>query len=49
VIYDGVLERQPEIRWLRDQGAVRFPFRTNRADGIIEGAISGLAWPRYRR
>jgi DNA-binding transcriptional LysR family regulator len=41
VIYEGVLEGQPEIRWLRERGAVRFPFRTNSTDGVIESAVIG--------
>jgi DNA-binding transcriptional LysR family regulator len=41
VIFEGVLERQPEIRWLRERGATRFPFRTNSIDGILEGAVAG--------
>jgi DNA-binding transcriptional LysR family regulator len=41
VIYEGVLERQPEIRWLRERGAARFPFRASTTDGVLEGCIAG--------
>ena len=41
VIYEGFLENQPEVRWLRARGAARFPFRANNTDGIVEGAILG--------
>lgn len=41
VIYDGLLERQPEIRWLRERGAARFPFRASNTEGIFEGAVAG--------
>jgi DNA-binding transcriptional LysR family regulator len=41
VIYEGVLEGQPEIRWLRARGAVRFPFRASNTDSLIEAAIAG--------
>jgi DNA-binding transcriptional LysR family regulator len=41
VIYEGFLERQPEVRWLRERGAVRFPFRASNTDGILEGALCG--------
>jgi DNA-binding transcriptional LysR family regulator len=41
VIYEGFLERQPEVRWLRERGATRFPFRASNTDGILEGALCG--------
>ncbi len=41
VIYEGFLERQPEVHWLRERGATRFPFRANNTDGIVEGAVLG--------
>jgi DNA-binding transcriptional LysR family regulator len=41
VIYEGFLERQPEIRWLRERGAERFPFRASNTDGILEGCVAG--------
>jgi DNA-binding transcriptional LysR family regulator len=41
VIYDGFLAGQPEVRWLRDRGAVRFPFRATNLDGIVEGTAAG--------
>jgi len=41
VIFEGVLERQPEIVWLRERGAARFPFRTNSTEGVLEGAVAG--------
>ena len=41
VIYEGFLERLPEIRWLRERGAARFPFRASNTDGVLEGAVSG--------
>jgi DNA-binding transcriptional LysR family regulator len=41
VIYEGFLERQPEIGWLRERGAARFPFRASNTDGILEGCIAG--------
>lgn len=41
VIFEGALERQPEIRWLREHGAARFPLRTNCIEGVLEGAIAG--------
>jgi len=41
VVYEGALARQPEIRWLRDRGAARFPFRASNTDGIVEGCIAG--------
>jgi DNA-binding transcriptional LysR family regulator len=41
VIYEGFLERQPEIGWLRDQGAARFPFRASNTEGLLQGALLG--------
>jgi DNA-binding transcriptional LysR family regulator len=41
VIYEGFLERQPEIRWLRERGAARFPFRASNTEGLLEGCIAG--------
>lgn len=40
VIYEGFLERQPEVRWLRERGATRFPFRASTTDGLLEGCIA---------
>ena len=41
VIYEGFLGRQPEIRWLRERGAARFPFRASNTDGMLEGCVAG--------
>jgi DNA-binding transcriptional LysR family regulator len=41
VIYEGFLERQPEVRWLRERGATRFPFRASNTDGVLECAAAG--------
>jgi DNA-binding transcriptional LysR family regulator len=41
VVYEGFLERQPEIRWLRARGASRFPFRASTTDGVAFGAAAG--------
>jgi DNA-binding transcriptional LysR family regulator len=41
VVYEGFLERQPEIRWLRERGATRFPFRASNTEGVLEGAAGG--------
>jgi DNA-binding transcriptional LysR family regulator len=41
VIYEGFLERQPEVRWLRERGASRFPFRASSTEGILEGCVAG--------
>jgi DNA-binding transcriptional LysR family regulator len=41
VIFQGLLERQPEIAWLRERGAARFPFRASSVDGIVEGTVAG--------
>jgi DNA-binding transcriptional LysR family regulator len=40
VIFEGFLERQPEIRWLRERGATRFPFRASTTEGVLEGCIA---------
>ena len=41
VIYEGFLGGQPEIRWLRERGAARFPFRASNTDGVLEGCVAG--------
>lgn len=41
VMFEGALERMPEISWLREHGAARFPFRTNSMHGILAGAVAG--------
>jgi DNA-binding transcriptional LysR family regulator len=43
--YEGFLEKQPEMRWLRERGATRFPFRASTTDGLLHGALcdQGLA------
>ena len=41
MIYEGFLGRQPEIRWLRERGAARFPFRACTTDGVLEGCVAG--------
>jgi DNA-binding transcriptional LysR family regulator len=41
VIYEGFLERQPEVRWLRDRGAARFPVRASNTDGLLEACVAG--------
>lgn len=39
--YEGFLERQPEMRWLAERGAKRFPFCSSNTDGVLEGALAG--------
>jgi DNA-binding transcriptional LysR family regulator len=41
VVYEGFLERQPEVRWLREHGAARFPFRASNTEGVLEGVVAG--------
>jgi DNA-binding transcriptional LysR family regulator len=43
--YEGVLSRQPEMQWLRDRGAKRFPVRATHTEGLLEAcaAHQGIA------
>jgi DNA-binding transcriptional LysR family regulator len=41
VLYEGVLERQPEIRWLLQRGATRCFFRASNTDGVLEATLAG--------
>jgi DNA-binding transcriptional LysR family regulator len=39
--YHGMLERQPEMLWLRERGACRFVLRASHTDGVLEGVLAG--------
>jgi len=39
--FEGVLENQPEQRWLRARGAERFVMKVSTTDALVEAAVEG--------